>query len=98
MPKKIYLHSMVNSNGDIYVIGGMDYVADHWQYEGAIQKLSCSYGKCQWTTIKQELKLPQIEFVAIPVPDSFCRPNDSCKFQANFFHLLICLIVFYYKN
>ena len=48
MPKKIYLHTIVSSNGDIYVIGGMDFVDDHWKYEGAIHKLSCINGNCQW--------------------------------------------------
>ena len=91
MPKKIYLHSIVNSNGDIYVIGGMYFVDDHWKYEGAIHKLSCINGNCQWKTIKQELKLPRIEFVAIPVPDSFCKPSESCRFQANLIHVLILI-------
>ena len=86
MPKRIAFHSMANYYGDLYVIGGMDYEGT-WQT--AIHKLNCSYRKYQWTTIKQTLKLPRAGFPSIPVADSFCKPNYSGRFQANFFNIII---------
>ena len=70
MPKSLMWHSMVEVNGDLYVIGG-----GYYEDNKLIYKLSCSNGKCTWTTLTQQLKFAREGQVAILVNDSFCRPN-----------------------
>ena len=91
MPKRLSGFSMSHYNGDLYIIGGTDFDSKlRWQ--NAIHKLQCGFCVCYWTTIKQELKFPRSDFTAIPVADSFCKPSDSYRFQANFFHILILIV------
>merc|ERR1712079_529729 len=52
MPKKLFGHSMISYNGDVYAIGGSS--PDGYENERAIYRLSCPNQKCQWTTIEQE--------------------------------------------
>ena len=73
MPQELQWHSMVEVNGDLYVIGGNNYVDD--VAGKLIHKLSCSNGNFTWTTINQQLKYARNGQVAILVNDSFCRPN-----------------------
>ena len=71
MPESRYWHSMVEVNGDLFVIGGT-----YGELEGRlIHKLSCSNGNCNWTTLTQQLKYARKGHVAFLVNDSFCRPN-----------------------
>ena len=74
MPKSLIWHSMVEVNGDLYVIGGSNY-GDAYNGDKLIHKLSCSDGNCTWTTLTQQLKFARKGHVAILVNDSFCRPN-----------------------
>ena len=71
MPKSLIWHSMVEVNGDLFVIGGSNFVNG----DKLIHKLSCSDGNCTWTTLTQQLKFARKGHVAILVNDSFCRPN-----------------------
>ena len=71
MPKSLTWHSMVEVNGDLYVIGGSNFVNG----DKLIYKLSCSNGNCTWTTLTQQLKFAREGQVAILVNDSFCTPN-----------------------
>ena len=88
MPAKIAFHSMVNWNGDLYVIGGEDY-SGHWSKE--IYKFNGSYGIYQWTTLKKELIIPRYGSVAFPIMNSLvnCKANDSCIVKAYFLHVAI---------
>ena len=74
MPESLQWHSMVEVNGDLYVIGGDKYGDDYYG-DKLIYKLSCSDGNCTWTTLTQQLKYAREGQVAILVNDSFCRPN-----------------------
>jgi len=68
LPKAMYGLSMLEMDGDTYVIGG---------YSGAIEssiyKLSCSSGICSWTTLNQQLKVARRNLVAMLVQDNFCN-------------------------
>ena len=70
MPKSLIWHSMVEVNGDLFVIGG-----GYYEDNKLIYKLSCSNGNCTWTTLTQQLKFAREGQVAILVNDSFCTPN-----------------------
>ena len=74
MPKSLIWHSMVEVNGDLYVMGGSNY-GDEYDEDKLIYKLSCSNGNCTWTTLTQQLKFAREGQVAILVNDSFCTPN-----------------------
>ena len=63
MPKELWGHSMLEIQGDLFVLGG---------YQSEIHKMSCSSELCSWTTINQELKVARYDLVAISVPDYFC--------------------------
>ena len=88
MPKKIASHSMASSNGDLYVFGGMD-SDQNWPKD--ILKLNWSNGWYQWTTINQKLNVPRAGFPSIPVADSFCKPNNSSKLEADYFYIVILI-------
>ena len=68
LPKAICCFSMLEMNGDTYVIGGDN--GSH--YQSSIYQLSCSSGLCSWTTLNQQLKVARERSVAIPVQDNFC--------------------------
>ena len=68
LPKAIYRFSMLEMNGDTYIIGGESSSA----YESSIYQLSCSSGICSWTTLNQQLKVARNYLVAIAVQDNFC--------------------------
>jgi hypothetical protein len=67
LPKAIYGFSMLEVDGDVYVIGGTA-----GPYLSAIYQLSCSSGLCSWTTLNQQLKVGRASPVVIPVQDNFC--------------------------
>jgi hypothetical protein len=67
LPKAIRGFSMLEMNGDTYVIGGYS-----GAYESSIYQLSCSSGLCSWTTLNQQLKVARRFLVAIAVQDNFC--------------------------
>ena len=70
LSKGIYGQSIVEDGENLYMIGG--YSNDGFQKE--IQRLTCTSGTCNWTTLTQELKVARSHFVAIPVKDSVCTP------------------------
>ena len=74
MPRTCYGMQMVHLDGDLYAIGGADSILFQL-YRSEIHKLSCRYGDCQWTKIKQELKMGRSQGVAIQVTDSLA----DCK-------------------
>ena len=63
MPQGASGHSMIDYNGDLYVIGG-------YPARNAILKLTCNFQDCKWTEINQNLKVDRTFPVAIPVRDS----------------------------
>ena len=71
MPQRLSAHSMVEFDGDLYVIGGFDGNI----VQKSIQRLQCSSGDCKWTTLKQELEIRRSYPVAIPVIDSYTNCN-----------------------
>ena len=68
LPKAMYGLSMLEMNGETYVIGGQSSSG----YESSIYQLSCSSGLCSWTTLNQQLKVGRRHLVAMPVQDNFC--------------------------
>merc|ERR1719350_498426 len=64
LPKAMYGFSMLEMNGDTYVIGGESSSAYD---KSSIYKLSCSSGLCSWTTLNQQLKVGRAWLVAMPV-------------------------------
>ena len=74
MPKGLLWHSMVEVNGDLYVIGGQADQANGYDHK-LIHKLSCNDGNCTWTTLTQQLKYARYGQVAIPVKNSLCTAN-----------------------
>merc|ERR1711971_439355 len=68
LPKEISSLSMLEMNGETYVIGGYD---DSVQ-SSSIYQLICSSGLCSWTTLNQQLKVGRNRLVAMPVQDNFC--------------------------
>ena len=69
LPKAIHSFSMLEMNGDTYVIGGWD---SSNAIQSSIYQLSCSSGLCSWTTLNQQLKVARSYPVAIAVQDNFC--------------------------
>ena len=67
MPNALWLHSMLEIQGDLFVFGGYS----SWS-QTEIHKMSCSSAVCSWTTINQELKVARHYLVAMSVPDYFC--------------------------
>ena len=70
LPKAINEFSMLEMDGDVYVMGGKD---SGFVYQSSIYQLSCSSGLCSWTTLNQQLKVARAYPVAIPVQDNFCK-------------------------
>jgi hypothetical protein len=68
LPKAIYGFSMLEMNGETYVIGG-----NGAGYNSAIYQLSCSSGICSWSTLNQQLKVERTYPVAIVVQDNLCN-------------------------
>ena len=72
LPVGVYGHSLLGLQQDVFSFGGLsDYKSKISDL--LIYRLSCSSGVCNWSTIKQELKVGRRWTVAIPVPDVFCR-------------------------
>ena len=67
LPKAIYSFSMLEMHGDTYVIGGHSDA-----YESSIYQLSCSYVKCSWTTLNQQLKVARGYLFPATVQENFC--------------------------
>ena len=73
LPKKLRGNSMLEIQGDVFIFGGYVYGYEKgYDHNSAIYQLSCSTGICSWATFSQALKIGRDNFVAIPVPDSFC--------------------------
>ena len=66
LPKKLYGHSVIGFEKDLYVLGGN---SGFW-YEKAIHRLRCSNADCSWITMKASLKVRRQYFVAIPMNTS----------------------------
>ena len=64
-------HEMVNSNGNLVVIGGRS----GSKYQSSLHVLSCYNGYCQWQELQQKLQTARMNFVAMTVPDDFV---DCC--------------------
>jgi hypothetical protein len=71
MPKILSGLSAVVLGGDLYAIGGIDENGDS---QTAIYRLSCSSGKCAWTTMDQVLKVGRYSSIALTVPYDLCLP------------------------
>ena len=74
MPKKLTHARIVSIDGDIIVIGGLDY-SQNREEQSALYKLSCKSGNCQWTTLPQSLEIARSDMVAIAIPDDFFDCN-----------------------
>ena len=59
---------MVNSNGNLVVIGGYSGLG---VYQTSLHQLACYNGYCQWHKMQQKLQTARRHFVAITVPDDF---------------------------
>ena len=73
LPERLSAHSIIELEGDLYVIGGFDGNI----VKKSIHRLQCSSSDCNWTTMKQELEIRRSYPVAIPVLDSFTTCNWS---------------------
>ena len=71
MPKRLERHSMINIDGDLYLLGGGDIESNEDQK--LIYKLTCKFRECNWITLDIQLKVGRISAVAIPLSDSFCE-------------------------
>ena len=70
MPKGLDRHSIINTGGDLYLLGGAD---ENNEAQKLIYKLTCNFRECNWTTLNQQLKVGRINAVATPLLDSFCE-------------------------
>ena len=77
LPKTLDNFSMLEMDGDIYVIGG--YASGSMQ--SSIYQMSCSSGLCSWSILNQQLKVARNYLEIIPVQDHFC--TTSKKFYNN---------------
>ena len=75
--------SMLEMDGDIYVIGGYGDVNSlaSGSMQSLIYKLSCLSGLCSWLILNQQLKVARSYLEIIPVQDHFC--TSSKKFYNN---------------
>ena len=73
LPERLSAHSIIELEGDLYVIGGFDGNI----VKKSIHRLQCSSSDCKWTTMRQELEIRRSYPVAIPVLDSFTTCNWS---------------------
>ena len=65
--------SMLEMNGEVYVIGGQGKGSGGGYNYAFIYQLSCSCGLCNWSTLHHQLKqLKRQYLVAIPVQNNFC--------------------------
>ena len=67
-------HSMVNTQGNLVVIGGQSGQDD---YLSSLYQLSCYNGYCQWQEMKQTLKTARSQFVAMTVPENYVDCCDT---------------------
>ena len=65
---------MVNSQGNLVVIGGS---RGQIAYQPSFYQMSCYNGYCQWQEMKQNLKTPRENFVAMTVPESYVDCCDN---------------------
>ena len=79
LPKKLSYPAAVSIDGDMFLIGGYEYLKG---WPSQIYKLSCKSGDCQWTALKrpgtvlpQALRLGRSQMVAVAVPDDFFDCN-----------------------
>ena len=68
LPKHHSGISIVEIQGDAFSFGG---------WNSGIYRLTCSSGKCSWSTLNQALKVERVVSVAIPVPDYFCEGKEG---------------------
>ena len=70
LPEALFGPGMLEIHGDAFSFGGREATMN--DFISAIYRLTCSSGICCWLTINQELKVPRLNPVVIPVPDNFC--------------------------
>ena len=63
LPKAMRQSEMVELGENLYIIGG--YSNDGLEKD--IHQLSCISGSCSWMTLTQQLKVANMDLVAIPV-------------------------------
>ena len=75
LPIELYEHSMVALGLGQAVLGGKSSSG----YQKKIYLITCSEHICMISMLSQELSIPRISFVAIPIPDSMsgCISNSE---------------------
>ena len=63
---RLYKHAMVQLGNGQAIIGGYG----NEEYQDKVHLFSCSNKNCSIHQLDQELLVPRIWFVAIPIPDS----------------------------
>ena len=85
----LYTHAMVQLGNGLAIIGG--YGAGY--YQAKIHLLICMNINCSISTLSQELSVPRIWFLAIPIPDTIAgciSGGKKCQKR--------CLIYFFILN
>ena len=72
LPKALCCHSMVEIDGDLFVIGGQNDVGED---QKSIHQLQLSSGNFSWRTLNQELTIARILLVGIPLGDAIGNVN-----------------------
>ena len=65
LPMRIDRHAMLQLGNGLAIIGGFGNGKD----QAKIHLLNCINGNCSISTLSQELSMPRLWFVAIPIPD-----------------------------
>ena len=66
LPIKLYKHAMVQLGNGMAIIGGYG----DGNFQAKIHLLSCMKRNCSISALSQELSVPRIWFLAIPIPDT----------------------------
>ena len=82
LPTTLHSHQMVQVGFGQAIIGGnfeMRFSDREAGLQSKIYHVTCSQRICKIETLSQELPVPKMDFVAIPIPDEFsgCKSEGS---------------------
>ena len=87
LPMRLDRHAMLQLGNGLAIIGGYGNGKD----QAKIHLLNCINGNCSISTLSQELSMPRLWFVAIPIPDqmSGCIMGGKKQLKRGMIHMLL---------
>jgi hypothetical protein len=83
LPMSLYMHAMVQLGNRQAIIGGFG----NNNFQDKIHLFSCTNRICSIYQLDQELSLPRVRFVAIPIPDTLSGCITGGKTFHKIYHI-----------